>query len=156
MKASITILLLVRRGIASAMMGALVVSLIGCVASPPAHGLPQATEVQGSPITATALVMAGLRAEEAGDGSLAEARYRQAVTAAQRLYGDMHPNTAFAQAGLGLSLVRTGVVREGSRYLRESRQIETRHGEVFVNIAESRLPRTAAIRSREALGSLRR
>jgi len=104
MKASINARFLVGRVVGSAVTGVLLLSLPGCVASPPARSLPQA------------------------------------LIAAQRLYGDMHPNTAFAHTGLGLSLVRTGVVRVGSRHLRESRQIETRYGDVFVNIAESRLP----------------
>jgi hypothetical protein len=103
----------------------------------------------------TALILAGLRDEEQGDINGALPRYREALAAARRVYGDDHPNVGFAQAALGVWQARFGSWDEAAPHLRASRQIDERHGAVFVNIAETRLPASASDGAASALICLR-
>lgn len=97
-------------------------------------------EVAPSPVAPSALVMAGLQAERRGDATAAFHEYRRALAAAQTLYGREHPNVAFVHAALGVWHARFGGVDEALFHLRQSRRIDEGQGQIFVNIAETRLP----------------
>jgi len=103
-------------------------------------GEPVRHEVPLSPVAPTALVMAGLRAEARGDTKGALEHYQRGLKEAETLYGAEHPNTAFAHAALGIWHGRFGKVEDALRHLRESRRIDEGQDQVFVNIAETRLP----------------
>jgi Flp pilus assembly protein TadD len=97
-------------------------------------------EVVPSPVAPTALVMAGLRAEARGDTTGALEQYQRALEDAQAVYGAEHPNTAFAHAALGIWHARFGRAEDALPHLRTSQKIDEGRGQVFVNIAETRLP----------------
>jgi tetratricopeptide (TPR) repeat protein len=97
-------------------------------------------EIPPSPAAPTGLIMAGLRAEARGDTTSALAHYQRALKEAEISYGAEHPNTAFAQAALGIWHARFGRAEDALRHLRASQKIDESRGQVFVNIAETRLP----------------
>jgi hypothetical protein len=93
-----------------------------------------------SPVAPTALIMAGLRAETRGDTTAALEHYQRALKEAEISYGAEHPNTAFAHAALGIWHARFGRAKDALPHLRASKKIDGGRGQVFVNIAETRLP----------------
>ena len=113
-------------------------AVLVCACGRATSGAPSLNET--SVIRPTSLIIAGLRHEERGDLDGARAAYREALAAAGRVYGDDHPNTAFAHAALGVWLARFGSADEAQPHLRASRDIDERRGGGFVNIAEPRLP----------------
>lgn len=108
-----------------------------------------------SVIAPTALVLAGAREEARGDRDAALISYREALAAARRVYGDEHPNVAFAHAALGVWHVRFGAVVDARRHLRESRRIDDARGGLFANLAETRLPASGADDAARAMMRLR-
>lgn len=91
-------------------------------------------------VAPAALVLAGVRHEARGDRDAALASYRDALAAARRVYGDDHPNVAFAHAALGVWHARFGRAADARPHLSESRRIDDARGGLFANLAETRLP----------------
>ena len=121
--------------------------VVGCVVVLCACARPPAVApsiVALSLVEPTALILAGLRYEERGDSDGALARYRDALAAARRLYGDDHPNVGFAHAALGVWHARIGDVVEARRHLRASQQLDAARGGLYANVAETRLPASAS------------
>jgi hypothetical protein len=106
-------------------------------------------------VAPSALVMSGVRQEERGDRDGALARYREALAAARDVYGDDHPNVAFAHAAVGVWHARFGGFGDARRHLRASRRIDAAHGGLFVNVAETRLPASGGDPAAIALTRLR-
>ena len=128
-----------RRSLTLLVAGAL--GLAGCAASTRPEPVPGA--FSRDPVAPTALVMAGLAEEAGGSRDRAVTTLREALGLAVETYGTSAPNTAFAHAALGLAYARLGRMDAALRHLRESRRIEGGRAEVFVNIAETRLPANA-------------
>lgn len=99
-----------------------------------------AVEIPPSPVAPTALVMAGLRAEARGDMTGALEHYQRALKEAEISYGADHPNTAFPHAALGIWHALFGRAEDALLHLRTSQRIDEGRAQVFVNIAETRLP----------------
>jgi Flp pilus assembly protein TadD len=129
-------------------VGAFVVCACGRAAAPTSVGTT-------SVVAPTALVLAGLRGEARGDHDAALIKYRAALAAARRVYGDEHPNVAFAHAALGVWHARFGAVDDARHHLRESRRIDDARGGLFANLAETRLPASGADDAARAVMRLR-
>jgi hypothetical protein len=91
-------------------------------------------------VAPSALVLDGVRREARGERDAALASYREGLAAARRIYGDDHPNAAFAHAALGVWHARFGAAEDARLHLRASRRIDDARGGMLANLAETRLP----------------